>query len=169
MGTAAGTGNLSIALVVLVAVIGAAAGDSIAHLLGQRASGVVGRLLFRGEKGKRRLETVGRQIKQRGGVLLITARFIPGGRTALTFTCGATQQPYRSWFLRWDIVAVVIWATYAAGLALFSVSGSTTPRRSYCACGGAEYDWSHRGRAGHPPPLTPPRSRSGHFCARKWA
>ena len=55
------------------------------------------------------------QIEKRGGLLLITARFIPGGRTALTLSSGITEQPWR-WFAGWVAVAAVIWATYAAGL-----------------------------------------------------
>ena len=46
-------------------------------------------------------------------MLLITARFIPGGRTALTVSSGITRQP-RPWFAAWVAVAAVIWATYAA-------------------------------------------------------
>ena len=32
------------------------------------------------------------QINDRGGLLLITARFIPGGRTAVTIASGITRQ-----------------------------------------------------------------------------
>ena len=45
-------------------------------------------------------------------MLLITARFIPGGRTALTVSSGITRQP-RPWFVGWIALAVLIWATYA--------------------------------------------------------
>ena len=53
------------------------------------------------------------QIKRRGGPLLITARFIPGGRTVLTLSCGLTAQP-RRWFACWIAIAAIIWASYAA-------------------------------------------------------
>jgi membrane protein DedA with SNARE-associated domain len=55
------------------------------------------------------------QIHERGGLLLVTARFIPGGRTILTLACGITGQP-RRWFVRWASIAAAIWATYAAML-----------------------------------------------------
>ena len=55
------------------------------------------------------------QIRAHGGPLLITARFIPGGRTALTVTSGLTRQAH-PWFARWIALAAVIWATYPAGL-----------------------------------------------------
>src|SRR5262245_7756761 len=48
--------------------------------------------------------------------LLITVRFIPGGRSILTISSGITRQR-RSWFAKWVAIAAVIWATYAAGLA----------------------------------------------------
>jgi hypothetical protein len=62
-----------------------------------------------------RLAVARDQIRRRGGLLLITARFLPGGRTVLTLTCGATLQP-RKWFMAWDLAAVLIWATYSAGM-----------------------------------------------------
>ena len=46
-------------------------------------------------------------------MLLITARFIPGGRSVLTISSGITHQPH-PWFAAWVGVAAVIWATYAA-------------------------------------------------------
>ena len=67
----------------------------------------------RTEKGAKQLANIVEQIHERGGLLLITARFIPGGRTLLTLSCGVTQQP-RKWFVGWAVVAASIWATYAS-------------------------------------------------------
>ena len=53
------------------------------------------------------------QIRRRGGLLLLTARFIPGGRTAMTISCGLTGQPFLAWFTRWDLLATFLWASYA--------------------------------------------------------
>lgn len=53
------------------------------------------------------------QIHDRGGMLLITARFIPGGRTLLTLSCGVTRQP-RKWFVGWAVVAASVWSLYAS-------------------------------------------------------
>lgn len=118
-GIAAGQGNLSIVLVLLLGATGAWVGDTSAYLIGRRSGALISRWFFRGEKGADRLLRAGEQIRKRGGLLLITARFIPGGRTALTFTCGLTRQPFWSWFTRWDIVAVVVWASYAGLLGFF--------------------------------------------------
>jgi membrane protein DedA with SNARE-associated domain len=112
-GIAAGQGKLSIPVVIAVGALGAYAGDSLAYLLGRRAGHVLTRWFFRGDAGADRLRRAGDQIRKRGGLLLITARFIPGGRTALTFSCGLTRQPFLAWFTRWDLVAVIVWSSYA--------------------------------------------------------
>lgn len=112
-GVSAGLGDLSIVLVVLAAGLGAFTGDNMSYLIGRRASVAVTRRYERTEKGKRRLETVIHQIHERGGLLLITARFIPGGRTILTLSCGITRQD-RRWYATWIGIAATIWALYAS-------------------------------------------------------
>lgn len=118
-GIAAGQGNLEITAVILLGALGAYAGDSTAYLIGNRSSGLLTRIFFRGEKGPERLIRAGDQIRKRGGLLLITARFIPGGRTAITLSCGLTGQPFLKWFTRWDLLAVSLWASYAGLLGFF--------------------------------------------------
>ena len=85
---------LSIILVIILGALGAYGGDSLAYWIGSRSDKLLKRMFFRGEKGEKRLFATGEQIKKRGGLLLITARFIPGGRTAMTFSCGLTGQPF---------------------------------------------------------------------------
>jgi membrane protein DedA with SNARE-associated domain len=46
-------------------------------------------------------------------MLLVTARFIPGGRTVVTFSSGLTRQPFKR-FLSFIAFAAVVWACYAA-------------------------------------------------------
>lgn len=122
-GVASGAGTLidgrpllSVFLVIITAATGAFLGDSLAYLLGRRSDRLIRRLFFRGEKGADRLVRTSAQIKKRGGLLLVTARFIPGGRTAMTFSCGLTAQPFLTWFTRWDLLAASLWATYAGVL-----------------------------------------------------
>ena len=114
-GVAAGMGEQSLLLVILCGALGAFCGDNVAYLIGRRFSPWINRRAERRPKTARRLDWAGEQIRTRGGLLLITARFIPGGRTALTLSCGLTRQPH-GWFARWVAVAAIIWATYAAGL-----------------------------------------------------
>jgi len=112
-GVAASLGTQNIFAVITAAAIGAFLGDNTAYLIGYRASAWFQRRADRKPKFARKLEWAQSQIMQRGGFLLITARFIPGGRTALTLSCGITRQ-MRTWFVRWVAMATVIWATYAA-------------------------------------------------------
>lgn len=112
-GVAAGQGHQHLLLVIVLAAVGAFLGDNTAYLLGARASGWIERRAEVRPALQRRLGWAERQIRTRGGVLLVTARFIPGGRTALTVSSGITHQP-RRWFMGWIAIAVVIWATYAA-------------------------------------------------------
>jgi membrane-associated protein len=112
-GVSAGLGNLWIPLVIVCAVCGAFIGDNLSYLLGREASDWVIRRQTRTEKGAKRMATIVEQVRERGGLLLITARFIPGGRTALTLSCGVTRQP-RRWFMGWAAIAAVIWGNYAA-------------------------------------------------------
>jgi membrane protein DedA with SNARE-associated domain len=114
-GVAAGQGQQSLMLVILAGAIGAGLGDNTAYLIGARLSGFIHRRAERSHRLEHRLEWANEQIKLRGGPLLVTARFIPGGRTALTVSCGITDQPMR-WFVGWVAIAVAIWATYAAVL-----------------------------------------------------
>lgn len=117
-GVAVATGEAPYPLIAVIAAgaAGAFIGDNMAYLIGRHWSAAFERRAVLKPKFGAKLIWARNQIKDRGGLLLITARFIPGGRTALTLASGITNQP-RLWFVRWSFVAAVIWATYAAGLA----------------------------------------------------
>jgi membrane protein DedA with SNARE-associated domain len=103
--------------VIVVAALGALSGDNLAYLIGRQASGWLERR--REKQGKKsRLDWAGRQLKKRGGVLILTARFIPGGRTAVTVMSGVTHQRWVK-FLIFTILAGAAWASYAALLGYF--------------------------------------------------
>ena len=112
-GVAAGVGTQNLFAVIAAGAIGAFLGDNAAYSIGLRASNWFRRRAERKPKFARKLAWAQLQIVERGGLLLITARFIPGGRTALTLSCGITRQS-RWWFVRWVALATTIWATYAA-------------------------------------------------------
>ena len=111
-GVAAGQGEQWLPGVILAGAVGALLGDTSAYLLGARMRGFIERRAEKNRKIRGRIVWADKQIKTRGGLLLVTARFIPGGRTALTVTSGITKQDKR-WFVGWVAVAVTIWATYA--------------------------------------------------------
>jgi membrane-associated protein len=112
-GIAAGQGHLSLFLVIALAALGAGVGDSFAYWLGRRSGDWLKRRLFNNDKRAARLDWAEEQLAKRGGTLLVTARFVPGGRTAVTLSSGITRQPYER-FLLFDGLACVLWASYAA-------------------------------------------------------
>lgn len=112
-GIAAAGGAYPLAAVILTGAVGAFLGDNAAYLVGRYFGPWIERRASASEKFANRLEWAKNQIRTRGGLLLITARFIPGGRTALTLASGITAQP-RKWFAGWIAIAAVLWATYGA-------------------------------------------------------
>ncbi|MFJ2744917.1 DedA family protein [Streptomyces sp. NPDC087440] len=112
---AASTGDPSLPLIVLVAALGAFTGDHISYAIGRTSGSRIFARLKPGSRTQRAYERVGALLQQRGGLVLVVARYIPGGRTAATLTTGATGFPRRS-FTRYDAVAASTWAVYSAGL-----------------------------------------------------
>ncbi len=108
----AGSIDPRLGLLVLLAAVGAFVGDNVCYLIGRRFEGWCNRRFFAGEKGARRRQWAETTLDRYGGRLILVCRFIPGGRTAVTLTCGATGYPRRS-FVAATAVAGVVWATYA--------------------------------------------------------
>ncbi|TDD28583.1 DedA family protein [Nonomuraea terrae] len=109
-GVFAATGEPNLALVILVASLGAFTGDHISYLIGSRAGGRL---------GERRAFVWARDaLAVRGGLVLVVARYIPGGRTATTLTMGAVRHPLRS-FTFFDAVAAVSWGVYSGLIGFF--------------------------------------------------
>ena len=111
-GVLANTGNLNLGVIIVVSACGAILGDNTAYWLGRLLKGPVENRLFGGEK-RRHLERAERGLQDRGGSLIVIGRFIPGGRSAITFGAGILQYRYAR-FLGFDVLAGILWATYAA-------------------------------------------------------
>ncbi len=109
-GVFAVTGETNLVLVILVAALGAFAGDHISYLIGRKAGGRVRRRkTFVWARG---------MLAERGGLVLVVARYIPGGRTATTLTMGAVRYPLRS-FTFFDAIAAVSWGVYSGLIGFF--------------------------------------------------
>jgi len=100
------------AVLVALAALGAFLGDNAAYLLGRRFGPAVARRVFAGERGTRRRAWAERSLHRFGARIIIGCRFIPGGRTAITLTCGLVGYPRRR-FIVATAFAAVIWASYA--------------------------------------------------------
>jgi membrane-associated protein len=112
-GVFAATGEPNLAAVIVVAALGAFAGDHISYLLGRTAGGRVRRGAASGSRKAAALERGGRLLADRGGTILIVCRYIPGARTAITLTAGAVHYPLRSFSL-FDGIAALSWAAYSS-------------------------------------------------------
>jgi membrane-associated protein len=110
--TTAGSTDPRIALLVACAAAGAFLGDNLCYLLGRRFGPAVERRFFAGPKGTRTRAWAERSLDRYGPQLIIVCRFIPGGRTAVTLTCGLVEYQRRR-FVAATAVAAVIWALYA--------------------------------------------------------
>jgi len=118
-GSLAASGDLVLILVVLAGATGAVIGDNISYWIGHFVGERTVKRLFRTEKWHRRLEWAEQTLDERGAYIILIARFIPGGRTAVTFSAGYVQTfPWRR-FIVYDITAGILWATYAASLGYF--------------------------------------------------
>src|SRR5215469_7343738 len=108
----AGSTDPRIALLVACAAAGAFLGDNLCYLLGRRFGPAMQRRFFSTPKGQRTHAWAERSLDRFGTQLIIVCRFIPGGRTAVTLTCGLTGYPRRR-FVAATALAAVIWALYA--------------------------------------------------------
>jgi membrane-associated protein len=117
-GVVAASGDLSLGLIIPAAAAGAFLGDNTAYLIGRRFGGRATERFFSGDKAKQRLGWAEEQLNERGGELIVIARFIPGGRTAVTLSAGTLGYPWRR-FVVFDLAAALVWASYAALLGYY--------------------------------------------------
>jgi membrane protein DedA with SNARE-associated domain len=108
----AGSTDPRIALLVACAAAGAFLGDNLSYLIGRRFGPWAERRFFATDKGARSRAWAERSLRRFGMQLIIVCRFIPGGRTAVTLTCGLIGYPRRR-FVTATAIAAVIWALYA--------------------------------------------------------
>lgn len=117
-GVVAAAGDLVLPLVIVAAAVGAFIGDNTAYAIGHRFGARVTKRFFAGAKAQRRIDWAKRSLDERGGELIAAARFIPGGRTAVTLTAGLTAFGWRR-FATYDAAAAVLWACYGGLLGYF--------------------------------------------------
>jgi membrane-associated protein len=108
----AGSTDPRIAVLIALAAAGAFIGDNLAYLLGRRYGARAVRRFLSAEWGARRRAWAEQALHRFGGRLIIASRFVPGGRTAVTLTCGMVGYPRRS-FVAATAGAAVIWAGHA--------------------------------------------------------
>ncbi|MBF4579504.1 DedA family protein [Frigoribacterium sp. VKM Ac-2530] len=107
----AATGAPNPGLVLLVAGLGSFLGDNIAFSIGRR----VGSNRFRSLRGKKvgaLMERARSNLDRRAASVILTARFVPGGRVVVNVLAGASSFP-RHRFVAFSAVSGVLWAAYS--------------------------------------------------------
>ncbi len=112
-GVFAASGEPNLLGIILAASAGAFVGDHISYFIGRTAGE---RMMRRAQPGSKKAAAWARGhklLEERGGVILIVCRYIPGARTAITLTAGAVSYRLRSFSL-FDGIAALSWGTYSA-------------------------------------------------------
>ena len=117
-GVFANQGRPTLLLLIAAGAAGAFVGDHISYGIGRVASGPIQRWFGRKSKRSARLDWAKNSIAKRGGMILVVARYIPGGRTITTLTMGVVKYPLHK-FSFFDLLAGISWATYSALIGYF--------------------------------------------------
>jgi membrane protein DedA with SNARE-associated domain len=104
--------GLRLELIIPAAALGAICGDNVSYWVGRIFGERIAEKVFVGTR-RRHLDRAHRMLEERGGYLIIIGRFIPGGRTAVTFAAGSLDWAWLR-FIKFDILAGFIWAAYAS-------------------------------------------------------
>lgn len=113
-GIQAARGELSLEWVIAIGAAGAFVGDNSSYALGRFIGQPIIDRFFSGERARARLNWARRFLRERGSYVLVVARFIPGGRTATTFTSGVVHLKWPTQFAPYIFVAAILWAVYGA-------------------------------------------------------
>ncbi|MEV0866839.1 VTT domain-containing protein [Brachybacterium paraconglomeratum] len=108
------SGRPSIILIGLAAWAGAFTGDNLGYLLGNKIGWERFRFLREG-KGRRAVEAAENGLRKRALVFLMTARYIPFGRTAVNLVAGAVHYPHRLFWPR-SVLSTFVWAVYSCAI-----------------------------------------------------
>ena len=117
---AAGVYAPSLLLVIVATALGVFIGDHLAYGLARSVLGP--RLISRSRRIRTAVEAAGRHLDRGAGPLIVTSRFLPGGRVTMNLAAGTTGVPL-STFSPASAVAAAAWAAYTVGLGY--VGGAT--------------------------------------------
>jgi membrane protein DedA with SNARE-associated domain len=95
-----------VAVVVMATWLGAIVGDNVTFAVGRR---------LLGRRAAVPLEWARRRLTEHGPVIILAARFIPGGRNIVGLSAGTLGMRWRV-FVVWDALAAALWAAYATAL-----------------------------------------------------
>ncbi|TCC39569.1 DedA family protein [Kribbella sindirgiensis] len=112
-GMAAAAGHQNLPLVIAVAMAGSVIGESVCYFLGRGSGPALHRWMKRQERRQQLYEKVSAALHSRGGLILMTVRYVPGARMVATLTAGATRYSFKK-FIVFTFAGVTIAYTYVA-------------------------------------------------------
>jgi membrane-associated protein len=112
-GVFAAGGEPELVPVIAVAALGAFIGDHISYEIGRRTGPGMLRRLRPGGRRRAAFDWAANTLAVRGGLLLVVARYVPGGRTVATMTTGAVGYSRRK-FALFGALAASSWGLYSA-------------------------------------------------------
>ena len=118
-GILAERGDLELKWAIAAGAVGALLGDNLSYVLGRRVGRPAVNRLFKSERAQERFRWVENLCRRRGTQIVLTGRFIPGGRTAATFSAGLLGFRWPTRFLPVVLVAAAVWASSGVLLGYF--------------------------------------------------
>ncbi|MFD7444484.1 DedA family protein [Streptomyces sp. NPDC059909] len=108
----------SLLALLLCATTASVLGDLVAYHLAWRGGARLDRAIARSRRLTTAQERLGAALGRCGGLLVVIARFAPGGRSVVSLGAGAAHRRVKD-FLPWSALAAVAWAGYSVGLGYF--------------------------------------------------
>lgn len=112
-GMAAAAGHQNLLLVITVAMVGSVIGESTCYFMGRGSGPALHRWMKRQERRQQMYDKVSGALHSRGGLILMTVRYIPGARMVATLTAGATRYSFKK-FIIFTFFGVTVAYTYVA-------------------------------------------------------
>lgn len=117
-GVLAATGELDLTWLIVLGAIGAFVGDNTSYWIGRGGGGPVRRRLERRPSFQRRFAWANERLSAGGGYIIPLSRFVPGGRTAVTFSAGALGIRWLRFALL-SAIGATVWSLYATLIGYF--------------------------------------------------
>ncbi|MFD7664618.1 DedA family protein [Streptomyces sp. NPDC059788] len=111
-----------LAALAAVAAAGALCGDCLGHAVGRWGGPRLIARLLRGERGRRRYAWACDAVARHGTLLVVAARFLPGGRVAAGLSTGGLRFPLRR-FVLLDAAGAGLWAVTSTGIGAIGGAG----------------------------------------------
>jgi len=112
-GMAAAAGHQNLLLVIVLAMLGSVIGESVCYFMGRGSGPMLHRWMKRQQRRQAVYDKVSAALHSRGGLILMTVRYIPGARMIATLTAGATRYSFRK-FIVFTFAGVTVAYTYVA-------------------------------------------------------